>query len=393
MSSHSTPDDRTQAELLHDLRYGLPGEQKVALARLAEVGEAEALDAIVEYLRDPSANLSGEALETLRVLAHKYMPLDRYGLAEALIPILNVEKWDQRLVAIRLVNAYPNELAVEPLRTVIYEAQEKLYTKRGQMTTRDRLLTERSLGEGVMALANSGRLLVLADILFYIEDPSLRIVATRALGLIGSETERPRLEDLAEDRDPRVRDAAQWALSLMDERAEQFLNPPLDPPPLPPDRLNPLYWVHRQLVASDQALEQFLIVRVAIEHLILDRFVSDGQVPEVCSIILRRYEGDKPPSHKDNQAVVIGVWEYHWSGPHLRKRAASPGGLATRLPTPLGRGAILTISYPEHLPLEKEGLVSFDCQFQPFEGEGWIYRVARRDEGWTFTRQESTWST
>ncbi len=392
MSAQPSSDYRTQAELLHDLRHGSPSEQEEALERLAAVGEAEALDAVVEHLRDQPPEAGRAGLEALRVLANKYMPLDRYGLAEALIPFLAVDDWEQRLIATRLLETYPNELAIEPIRDLIQEAREKVYAEQGKRFSPTRVLAERTLVQAIMALAHSGRLLVLPDILEMLEDQSLRIVATRALGAIGSETERPRLEDLIEDEDPRVRDAAQWALGLMDERAEQFLNPPSEIPEPPPDRLHPIYWMHRQIEASDDDLLQFLIVRVAIEHLILDTFLSDGRIPDRCTITVRRYGGDTPPDPRANDAEIVGVWEYVSQGPQLQQRSGPPPGRFSQFKRPGDSAATIVISYPETLPVNCEGLVSFDCRFEPFFGRGWIYKVARREDGWTFAVLRRTWT-
>jgi HEAT repeat protein len=395
MSAQTAPEDRTQEELLHDLRHGSSEERESALLRLIAVGEAEALDAVIDFLQESPQNESAKmGLDALRVLANKYTPLERYGLTEALIPFLGDRDWQKRLISVRLLNVYPNELAVEPIRMLVYEAREKIYREQHIASTSMRILTERTLSEAIMALANGGRLLVLPDILEMMEDPALRVVATRALGLIGSDTERPRLEDLIEDRDPRVRDAAQWALALMDERAEQFLNPPSEIPSPPPERLNPLYWAHRQLKACDDSLLHFLIVRIAIEHLILDRFVSDGNVPEWCTITVRRYLGDSPPNHRNNDAEIVGVWDYSFHGPRLRKRSRVNNNARTVRPkVSSGRGAIITISYPESLPVTGWGLVSFDCQFQPFHGQGMIFKVYEQDEGWTFIQRQNTWAT
>jgi len=56
--SEQKPDYRTQEELLHTLEHGAPNEQDAALARLADVGDAEALDAVITYLstRLPQSN-------------------------------------------------------------------------------------------------------------------------------------------------------------------------------------------------------------------------------------------------------------------------------------------------------------------------------------------------
>src|SRR5690554_6053761 len=222
MSTQPGPDDRTQAELLYYLWHGTQGEQERALERLSAVGEAEALDAVIDYLRDQPEVQSAAGLDALRVLANKYLPMERYSLTEALTPYLSAEDWEQRLVAVRLLNAYPNELAIDALQEVVDEARERVYEERRQKSSHTRALVERVLGESFMALANTGRLLVLPEILDMLEEPPLRVVATRALGVIGSETERLTLDELCEDDDPRVRDAAQWGLGLMDERAEQF---------------------------------------------------------------------------------------------------------------------------------------------------------------------------
>lgn len=394
MTTQPGPDDRTYDELLHDLRYGSQDEQEEALERLAAVGEAEALDAVVDYLRDQPPGSVGAGLEALRILANKYMPTDRYSLAEVLIPYLSADDWGQRLASVRLLNTYPNELAVEPLRQLIDEAREKVYAERQQRASAARILAERTLGEAIMALANGGRLLALPDVLDLMEDPALRVVATRALGVIGSETERLRLEDLCEDADPRVRDAAQWALGLMDERAEQFINPPADFPEPPPDRLHPVYWANRQLVADERDdLIQFLVTRVAIEHLMLDQLFSEGRVPETCYIMVRCYEGDEPPHHRQNDAEIVGAWEYSWHGPELHRLPLDDAISQARRPgLSLGREASIIISYPQNLPFKETGLVSFDCRLGPFFGQGWIYRVIRRDDGWTFIRQRRTWS-
>ncbi len=392
MSTQPVPDDRTQAELLHNLRYGSPDEQEEALQRLAAVGEAEALDAVVDYLREEPSSAARAGLEALRVLANKYIPDDRYSLAEALIPFLEAREWELRLASVRLFNTYPNELAVESIRHLIDEARDKVYAERLNRASPSRALAERTLGEAVMALASGGRLLALPDVLDMMEDPALRVVATRALGVIGSETERQHLDDLCEDGDPRVRDAAQWALGLMDERAEQFMNPPTEMPEPPPDRLHPIYWTHRQLWASDDDVIQFLVVRIAIEHLMLDQLLSEGRVPETCLIMARRYRGSEPPDHRDSNAQIVGMWEYKWHGPELSQKFSE--GAARPLPPGalLGRGNSIVVSYPEDLHFDETGLVSFDCHLGPFFGQGWLYRVARREDGWTFIRVRRTWA-
>ena len=156
MSTQPGPDDRTQAELLYFLWHGTPGEQERALERLAAVGEAEALDAVIEYLCEQPEGGSVIALDALRVLANKYMPLERYSLAEALIPYLASDDWGSRLTAVRLLNAYPNELAIEPVRILIDEAFEKVYDEHLTRNSPERMLAERTLGEAIMAWQTAG---------------------------------------------------------------------------------------------------------------------------------------------------------------------------------------------------------------------------------------------
>ncbi len=389
MSTQTGPDDRTQAELLYDLEHGTPQEQQRALSRLTAVGQAEALDAVVDYLREQPPGKAKSGLDALRVLATKYLPLDRYGLAEVVTPFLDSRDWGQRLIAIRMLNTHPNELAVDPLRDLIDEAREKVYIEHGRQFSSARVLAERNLTEGIMALANCGRLMALPDILDILEDPALRPIAARALGIIGSETERLRLEDLIEDDNVHVRDAAQWALGQMDERIEQFTNPPSEFPEPPPDRLSPIYWAHRQLNASDDDLLQFLIVRVAIEHLMLDDLLSEGRIPETCLITLRGYHGDSPPSYKSEGPELVGAWQYYWNGPALRKLAKVPN--PGRRPSGMlaGRKASIIITYPIDLRRVRDGQVRFDCFFGTLMSRGWIYQIARKGQEWTFARSSN----
>ncbi|MBN1309871.1 MAG: hypothetical protein JXB30_00535 [Anaerolineae bacterium] len=400
LPNSSFSDNRTQAELLDDLRSGSPQEQEEALARLAAVGEAEALDAVVKHLCNQPEGSRTPALEALRILANKFMPTDRYGLAEALLPFLSSTDWSHRLIATRLFNAYPSELATEDLYRMVEEAWDKVnedYVRKPRPTSSTRLIVERTLAEGIVALASCGRLSVLPQILEYLEDQNLRPIATRALGVIGSETERERLEDLIEDPDFRVRDSAQWALGHMDDRIEMMTNPPaylLEPPP---GRLHPVYWAHRQLHASDEPLLQFLIVRVAIEHLMLDAFLNEGRVPEECLITVRCYEGKTPPDFKLNRAEIVDVWQYQWQGPELHRVESKPSSQrltrAQRPGLPPRRGAGITISYPTSLVFEGEGLVGFDCLFGPFFGRGWLYHITRQDDDWGFSLVRRTWAT
>jgi HEAT repeat protein len=389
MSAQTGPDDRTQAELLYDLEHGTPREQQRALSRLTAVGQAEALDAVVDYLREQPPGQGKAGLDALRVLATKYLPIDRYSLAEVVTPFLDARDWGQRLIAIRMLNTHPNELAVEPLRDLIDEAREKVYIEHGRQFSSARVLAERILTEGIMALANCGRLMTLPDILELLEDPALRPIAARALGIIGSETERLRLEDLIEDDNVHVRDAAQWALGQMDERIEQFTNPPSEFPEPPPDRLSPIYWVHRQLQADSDNLLQFLIVRVAIEHLMLDALLSEGRIPETCLITVRSYQGEVPPSYKSEGPEVVGTWQYYWQGPSLRKLPKPPQ--TNKRPSGIlaGRKASIVITYPVDLRRVRGGQVRFDCFFGALMGRSWIYHIARRDQHWTFARVQN----
>ncbi len=388
--------NQSQAELLNVLRTGSPQAQEEALVRLAAVGEAEALDGVIEHLRSQPPGDSEAALDTLRVLANKFVPLDRYGLAEVVMPYLSSSDWSQRLGAVRLLNAHPNEMAIDSLRTLVDESQTKTKEERANRYSTLRVVVERCLGEGILALASCGRLAVLPDILAYLDDPALRPVATRALGIIGSDTDRIRLEDLAEDDDVRVRDSAQWALGLMDDRNEQFTRPPDQIPEPPPDRLTPVYWGHRQLEASEDALLQFLIVRLAIEHLLLDGLLSDGRVPESCMITIRRYEGETPPEFRSNNAPISAAWKYYAQGPRLESVALPESSKPPPLPRPglpMGRISHITISYPAALEQNGEGLVSFDCVFEPFFGRGWIYQITWQDGEWGFTLVRRTWTT
>jgi len=395
MTNPPAPDGRTLAELLHDLRHGSLQEQEQALLRLGAVGDAESLDAVVDLMGSLPDELRNTALDTLRILANKFMPLDRYGMAEALIPYLASADWAQRLVSTRLLNTHPSELATEDLRTVVQESIDRLTGEQNGRFSPARMVAERVLVESIMALANCGRLGALRDILDFLDDVNLRPIAVRALGLVGSETERDRLEDLVEDPDIRVRDGAQGALGLMDERIEQLTNPPDQIPEPPPDRLHPVYWAHRALEASDDDLLQFLIVRIAVEHLMLDPFLSEGRVPEECLITVRRFVGNNPPEWRANRAEIIGVWQYLFQGPELsRMEKPAPAG-PPQLPRPGlpgSRGAGITVSYPANIEEKGEGLVSFDCLFGPFFGRGWVYHVARRDGAWTFSLVRRTWA-
>jgi HEAT repeat protein len=396
MSNQPGQDDRPHSELFNDLRFGSPQAQEEALARLVAVGEAEALDAVIDYLRSQEPLNTDAGLEALRVLAGKYLPMDRYGLAEVSIPYLTSEDWSQRLGATRLLSSHPNELAADSLRTLLYQAKSKVLEERRSKFSPLRVVAERTLAESILALASCGRLMAQRDMLDLLEEKPLRALATRGLGIIGSDTDRSTLEDLAEDEDVRTRDAAQWSLALMDERADQFMRPPDQAPEPPPDRLTPIYWAHRRLNASDDDFLQFLITRVAIEHLMLDALLMDGRVPEECLITVRRYSGNIPPDFRANNAEIVGSWKYYASGPYIEELEDRP---TLPAPVPHRPGGLsaprisqITITYPAMMPDDDEGLVSFDCIFEPFIGKGWIYKITQRSEGWSFTVMRRTWS-
>jgi len=394
MTNSPAPDGKTQADLLNDLRHGSLREQEQALQRLGAVGDAESLDAVIDYIRSQPDAPGEAALDALRVLASKFMPLDRYGMAEAAMPYLSADNWNHRLVATRLLGTHPSELATARLRELVTESIDKILAEQQSRFSAVKMLAERTLGESMLALASCGKLAALPDMLGYMDEPELRPLATRGLGMIGSETERPRLEDLTEDPDIRVRDSAQWALGLMDERIEALTNPPAQPAEPPPDRIHPVYWAHRNLIASDDSLLQFLIVRVAIEHLILDAFFSDGRVPEGCLVTVRRYSGDTPPEFRFNRAEIVGVWQYAFQGPELfeTEKPTSALPVPPRPGLPNSRLPGITITYPMSLTETGDGLVSFDCVFGPMFGRGWLYQVNRQDGAWTFHLSRRLWA-
>src|SRR6185503_14837731 len=173
MTNPSAPEGKTQAELLNDLKNGSPQEQEQAVIRLGAVGDAESLDAVVEFLRSQPDGARGPALDALRVLANKYMPLDRYGMAEAVIPFLSASEWSQRFMATRLLNTHPSELATGRLREVVQEAMDKVIAEQGMRFSTVKMLAERTLAESIMALASCGKLAALADIVRYIDNNEL----------------------------------------------------------------------------------------------------------------------------------------------------------------------------------------------------------------------------
>ncbi len=403
MSTHFNPDTRTQDQLLDDLYESSSSlERDRILERLSATGQADALDEIVHFIRENPEAAGKSGLNALRVLSNKFTPADRYGLAESLIPFLERKDWSQRLTATRLLNTHPNELATAPLRDLVTEAYDILHQEAKNKFSPKRLLAERLLNESVMAMANCGRLSVLPEILDYTEEPVTRPIAARALGIIGDETEREYLEDLAEDPDVRVRDSAQWALGLMDDRREMFMNPPMELPEPPPERLHPVYWAHRQLNASKDALVQFMVIRVALEHLLLDRYLGDGRIPEGCTIILRQYIGDTPPDFRSqaDDAKIIEAWRYTWEGPTLtaleelpeKPQSPQPKYKMQRTEKKTGWWPAIMISYPTGLQYAQSGFVSFDSLLEAHNGRGWLYYINHDGEDWQFSRVKSVWS-
>lgn len=402
MSTKFNPDNRTQDELLDALYESQALERDRVLDRLSAKGEAEALDEIIHFIRQNPDEVGKSGLNALRVLANKYTPSDRYSLAESLIPFLERKDWSQRLTAARLLNTHPNELATAPLRDLVTEAYDTLHEEAQNRFSPKRLLAERLLNESVMALANCGRLSVLPEILDYTEEPVTRPIAARALGIIGDETEREYLEEMAEDDDVRVRDSAQWALALMDDRREMFMNPPMEMPEPPPERLHPIYWAHRQLEASDDDLLQFMVVRVALEHLLLDRYLGDGRIPERCQIILREYTGDVPPDFRsqEDESKIVQAWNYTWDGPTLvepedlpeKPLPPEPKYKSRTSERKTGWRPTVVITYPTGLQYAQKGIVGFDSLLEPHSGRGWLYHVNHNGDDWQFSRLKKIWS-
>lgn len=388
---------KTQEEFIQDLRDGTTNDQRKALESLAMIGDADALDEIIHYLQ-ANPDQTGQALKTLNVLSHKYFPESRYDLSDVVLPYLKTSSWMQRLIAVRIFNTHPSELIIDGLNELIEEGLEKLAEEEQKKFSFSKGQIDITISEAISALANSGKTLVLPDMISWLDEPNTRIAAVRGLGLIGAETERNRLFDLAEDRDPRVRDAAQWSLSLMDDRQSQLDIPPDQIPEPPPERLSPIYWAHRQLVASEEdEIVQLLVVRIAIELLILDTFINQGRALDTCHIILREYHGDEPPEPgSTDTSHLTGVWFYQWQGPILGKsinpepRLPIPNTFFTRSNWP---GPTIAIYYPDTLLSEGDGLISTDLFFDPQYGRGFHYRLVERDGKWIFSLVKKTWST
>ncbi len=396
---HSSPGERgkTQEEFIHDLRDGSATDQRKALESLALIGDADALDEIIHYLqRNPDQ--TGQALKTLNVLAHKFFPDSRYDLADVVLPYLKASSWFQRLTAVRIFNTHPSELVVEPLHDLIDQGLTQLNEEEKKRFSFSKTQIEITLAEAITAIANCGKTTVLSDILAWLDNPLTRIAATRGLGIIGLETERPHLLELTEDRDPRVRDASQWALALMDDRQSQLDIPPDQVPEPPPDRLNPIYWSHRQLVASpDDEIIQVLVVRIAIEHLILDTFINQGRALDTCHIILREYASETPPEAGSTiTSRQTGVYFYQWQGPVLGEalntnpKLPVPHTFFTQSTWP---GPTIAIYYPEDLLSKGDGMIGTHLYFDPQYGRGAEYRLVERDGRWIFTLVKKTWTT
>jgi hypothetical protein len=389
--SEQIPDYRTQEELLHTLEHGAPDEQDVALARLADVGDAEALDAVIAHLRARLPHISRAGLRVLEVLANKFAPIDRYSLTELLIPSLEMGDWNQRLAIVRLLATHPNELAVDNLRQLIAEVRQEIENTRLRPA---RPFAEPTLNallaEAILAMAHCGHMNVLPDITEFLEDPPLRPVAVQALGIIGTDSDRPQLEEYAEDDDVHVRDAAQWALGMMDDRLAQLMAGPEGWPEPPPDRLLPVYWTHRQLFATDDPLVQFLVTRIAIEHLLLDRFFFERRNPRMCVITARRFPDEEalqaaPPREEGER---VGGWLYRgdipslepYDGPDrpgpMRREKGAPSWVSWR--------PSIVIRYPATLEGRGYGMVICERHLFPLPMPRWEYYLRREEDKWEF---------
>jgi hypothetical protein len=327
----------------------------------------------------------------LQVLATKYIPTDRYSLTELLLPFLELDDWNRRLVVVRLLTIHPNELAVDPLREVIAEARAEVENARQRPSRPFAEPTLNALlGESILALAHCGHMSVLPDITEFLEDPMLRPVAVQALGIIGTDSDRPQLEDYAEDDDVRVRDAAQWSLGLMDDRLAQLMAGPEGWPEPPPGRLHPLYWMHRQLFASNDPLLQFLVIRIAIEHILLDRFHPERRVPRACIIVARRFPDEDAlraaSSYEEGERV--GGWVYQGDGPVLRpyRGPERPGRQKGKknLPSWASFRPAIVIRYPATLEEKGHGLAYFERYIFPLRMPMWEYYLRREEDGWEF---------
>lgn len=388
---------KTQEEYIRDLHHGSLTDQKKALQSLALIGDAEALDEVIRFLHENSEQAS-QALKTLNILAHKYFPDNRYDLADVVLPFLKSNSWFQRLTAVRILNTHPSELVVEPLREMIEEGFIRLTEEGKKRFSFSKNQIEITLMEAIIAIANCGKTSVLSEILTWLEDPVARAAATRGLGIIGAETERPRLLELAEDRDPRIRDAAQWSLALMDDREAQFNIPPDEAPEPPPDRLSPIYWSHRKLLEDEEdEIVRLMVVRIAIEHLILDTFINQGKALDTCHIILRAYEGNAPPEPgSTDSSQLVDVFFYQWQGPivgralDMNQKLPVPHMVFTQNNWP---GPTIAIYYPEDLLSRGEGLISTHLYFDPQYGRGALYQIMERDNKWIFALIKKTWST
>lgn len=385
------PNYRNREELLHTLEHGAPNEQDAALVRLADVGDAKVLDAVIAHLTPKLPHISPTGLRVLQVLANKYTPTDRYSLTELLVPSLETNDWNRRLAVVRLLATHPNELSVEHLRSLIDEVRNEIDHSR-QSPTRPFVgqTLNTLLGETILALAHCGHMSVLPDITEFLEDPGLQPVAVQAMGIIGTDSDRPQLEEYAEDDDVRVRDAAQWALGVMDTRLEQLMAGPDGWPEPPPDRLLPVYWMHRQLYASENPLLQFLVTRIAIEHVLLDRFFADRRNPRICTITARRFadEDSLRAAASYQEGERVGGWLYRGNGPTLepydgperskmRDRGKGAPSWATWRPS-------IVIRYPATLEEKGHGIISLERYIFPLPMPTWEYYLKHEDNRWEF---------
>ena len=389
--SEQKPKYRTQEDLLRALANGAPDEQDVALAHLADVGDAEALDAVVAYLGSKQSPVSQAGLRALLILASKYMPSDRYGLTELLAPFLGAGDWNRRLSVVRLLATHPNELAVEYLRRLIAEAREEIGRVRQRpMRPFAEPALQAVIGETILAMAHCGMMSVLSDITEFMEDQALRPIAVQALGIIGTDSDRPQLEEYAEDDDVRVRDAAQWALGVMDDRLRQLMTGAEGWPEPPPDRLLPFYWAHRQLVASEDPLLQCLVVRIAVENILLDRFFAERRNPRACIIVARRFPDEDAlraaASYQEGERV--GGWTYRGDGPALEPydgpERQEPVKRGQGLPSWASWRPAIVIRYPATLEEEGYGVAFFERFLFPLPMPMWEYYLKRAGDKWEF---------
>jgi len=361
------------------------------LAHLADAGDAETLDSVITYLGSSQSSLSQVGLRALLILASKYMPSDRYGLTELLAPFLETGDWNRRLAIVRVIATHPNELAVERLRHLIAEARDEIERVRHRpMRPFAEPALQAVIGETILAMAHCGMMSVMADIAEFMEDPTLRPAAVQALGIVGTDSDRPQMEEYAEDDDVRVRDAAQWALGIMDDRLQQLMAGPEGWPEPPPDRLLPIYWAHRRLIASEDPLLQCLVTRIAIENVLLDRFFSERRTPRVCVVAARRFPDENAlraaSSYQEGERV--GGWLYRGDGPALEPfdgpERPEPVKRGQGLPSWASWRPTVVIRYPATLEEDGYGVAFFERYLFPLPMPMWEYYLKHVGDKWEF---------